>query len=175
MANTYVAIQTITVGSGGSSNIEFTSIPQTYTDLNLLVSGRTTANGDNYGETDLSFNGAPGGTSFSWRQLLGSGASASSQNGGSDSAIYIQWPTGSGATASAFGSSSIYIPRYTGSDYKSVSIDSVTANNLSQSLQIMTAGLWSNTAAITSIRLTIVYGTAFAEYSTATLYGIKSS
>jgi len=175
MANTYVAIQTITVGSGGSSNIEFTSIPQTYTDLNVLVSGRTTTNGDTYGETDVSFNGAPSGTSFSWRQTLGSGGSASSQNGGSDSAIYIQWPTGSGATASAFGSSSIYIPRYTGSDYKSVSIDSVTANNASQSLQIMTAGLWSNTAAITSIRLTIVYGTAFAEYSTATLYGIKNS
>jgi hypothetical protein len=175
MANTFVAIQTVTVGSGGSATIEFTSIPQTFTDLNVLVSGRTTANADTYGETDLSFNGAPSGTSYSWRQLLGTGGSASSQNGSSDSAIYFRWPTGSGATASVFGTSSIYVPNYTSSNYKSVSIDSVTENNASQAMATMTAGLWSDTAAITSLRLTIVYGTAFAEYSTATLYGIKSS
>ena len=33
MANTYTLIASLTVGSGGAANIEFTSIPATYTDL----------------------------------------------------------------------------------------------------------------------------------------------
>jgi hypothetical protein len=33
MATTYEAIATVEVGSGGAANIEFTSIPATYTDL----------------------------------------------------------------------------------------------------------------------------------------------
>jgi hypothetical protein len=40
MALTYTAIKTVTVGSGGAANIDFTSIPQTYTDLVLKVSAR---------------------------------------------------------------------------------------------------------------------------------------
>jgi hypothetical protein len=35
MANTYEAIATVEVGSGGASTIDFTSIPSTYTDLVL--------------------------------------------------------------------------------------------------------------------------------------------
>jgi hypothetical protein len=33
MATTYEIIASVTVGSGGAANIEFTSIPATYTDL----------------------------------------------------------------------------------------------------------------------------------------------
>jgi hypothetical protein len=40
MAATYKLIETVTVGSGGAANIEFTSIPQTYTDLKLVISGK---------------------------------------------------------------------------------------------------------------------------------------
>jgi hypothetical protein len=35
MATTYEIIASVTVGSGGAANIEFTSIPATYTDLVL--------------------------------------------------------------------------------------------------------------------------------------------
>ena len=35
MATTYTLISSVTVGSGGAANIEFTSIPSTYTDLLL--------------------------------------------------------------------------------------------------------------------------------------------
>ena len=40
MANTYEAIATVEVGSGGAANIELTSIPATYTDLSLFISTR---------------------------------------------------------------------------------------------------------------------------------------
>ena len=41
MANTFKKIQTVTVGSGGAASIDFTSIPQTYTDLKIVLSART--------------------------------------------------------------------------------------------------------------------------------------
>jgi hypothetical protein len=40
MATTYEAIETVEVGSGGAADIEFTSIPGTYTDLVVKVSAR---------------------------------------------------------------------------------------------------------------------------------------
>jgi hypothetical protein len=40
MATTYDLISSVTVGSGGAANIEFTSIPATYTDLVVLFSGQ---------------------------------------------------------------------------------------------------------------------------------------
>ena len=41
MAKTYKAIQTITVGAGGQSSIEFVNIPQNYDDLVIKISGRS--------------------------------------------------------------------------------------------------------------------------------------
>ena len=38
MANTMKALQTVTVGAGGAATVTFSSIPQTYTDLILVVS-----------------------------------------------------------------------------------------------------------------------------------------
>ena len=175
MANTYILISSVTVGSGGAANIEFTSIPQTYTDLVVMLSTRTTANGDNYGDTDLSFNGAPTGTAYSWRNLQGTGAAAVSGSGSSDSAIFSRDMNGSGSTASTFSNNSFYIPNYTSSNNKSVSADTVTENNATQAIAGLTAGLWADSSAITSLRFTVVYGTSFAQYSTAYLYGISNA
>ena len=176
MATTYTLISSVTVGAGGAANIEFTSIPQTYTDLVVVLSGRTTANGDNYGEVDLSFNGAPSGTSYSWRRLMGTGASASSATNGSDDAINVWVINGSASTASTFGNASFYIPNYTSSNNKSVSVDGVTENNANpQAIATLYAGLWASSSAITSLRFTVVYGTSFAQYSTAYLYGISNA
>jgi len=77
-----------------------------------------------------------------------------------------------------FGNSSIYIPNYTSSNYKSYSVEgAVEANGTSSSgVQglAMTAGLWSNTAAITRIDLGAEVGN-FVSPSTFYLYGIKNS
>jgi hypothetical protein len=37
MATTYEIISSVTVGSGGAADIEFTSIPATYTDLVIFL------------------------------------------------------------------------------------------------------------------------------------------
>jgi hypothetical protein len=167
MANTFVKIASVTVGSGGSASISFTGIPATYTDLVVKYSLRSST-------TDQSalirFNGTSSG--YSEKSLYGTGSAAASY-GQSASSIEVNYATTSSQTASTFANGEMYIPNYAGSTNKSVSIDDVQENNATAAYAILNAGLLSNTAAITSITLTA--GTSFVQYSTATLYGIKNS
>ena len=169
MASSIEAIATVTVGSGGAANIEFTSIPGTYTDLNLVLSTR-----NNRSDVDdtmiVEFNNSS--SNLSSRRLLGSGSAASSAS--YPSHLYYTG-IGNTATSNTFDSVSLYIPNYASSNNKSVSIDSVTENNANNAYAQLTAGLWSNSAAITSIKIRPNSGTLFLQYSTATLYGIKNS
>lgn len=162
MANTYIAIATTTVGSGGAASITFSTIPSTYTDLVIKYSTRATSSGTDW--ITVSFN--TGGT-YSYIYLLGTGSSA--VNGTFRAAINQN----STFTASTFANGEVYIPNYTGSNSKSFSADSVNENNATEAYSALGAGLWSGTAAITDITLATDNGTNLAQYSTATLYGIK--
>ena len=164
MPTTHKLIQTLTAGVGGVASFDFTSIPQTYTDLKLVCSLRNTIDAV---IGTIQFNGLS--TNLSSRLLLGSGSAASSTN--QASIIQFYGANATSYTASVFGNTEIYIPNYAGSTNKSVSIDSVTENNATASFQNMTAGLWSATSAITQITILV----AAAQYSSASLYGIKNS
>lgn len=165
MAYTYSKIATYTVGSGGVASISFLSIPQTYTDLVLVISARPTTGSDSM---LISFNGST--SSFTDRYLEGSGASVVSGTN-SQSGRYLDYPLTT--TVNTFDNVNVYIPNYTSSNYKSFSVDSVTEANATTAYQTLIAGLWSNTAGITSISLSFVSNN-FAQYSTAHLYGIKA-
>jgi hypothetical protein len=168
MANTYIKIgSTVTVGVGGAASISFSSIPSTYTDLIVKVSARTDYSAGTV-QLLLSLNGSA--ASFSSRYLLGNGAAASSGT----LAQYVGQTEPSTYTSSTFSSHDIFIPNYAGSTNKSYSSDSATENNATTSYADLIAGLWSNTAAITSISLGLSSGN-FVQYSTASLYGIKNS
>lgn len=165
MANTFIKIASVTVGSGGQANIEFTNIPQTYSDLIILTSLRA-AGVDN----QLYFNNLT--TNLKSSYVFGGGAATYA--GADASNIQLQGSTSPSETASVFGSLMIYIHNYTSSLNKSVNVDSVLENNGVNSYQFLCAGLWSNTASITSVKLSNSSGN-YSQYSTAVLYGIKSS
>ena len=171
MANTFELIASSTVGAGGASSIDFTSIVGTYTDLAIKYSLRSSSTTDDYLGVKLSFNSST--TSFTIRQLYGTGSTAGSGNYSTNNPSgYMQAGL---TTASTFASGDIYIPNYAGSTNKSFSTDSVAENNAATANFLsLLAGLWSNTAAITSISLTPATGN-FVQYSTAVLYGIKNS
>ena len=172
MANTYVQIgSTVTVGGAGAATIDFTSIPATYTDLKLVLCARTSAPAanDNFW---LMFNSTS--TTYSERVLYGSGSAAASANSSGTNVRYLGPVPAATSTASTFGNSEIYIPNYASSNQKSVSIDAVAENNATAAYSQIQAVLWSGTAAITAIQIGLITGN-FAEHSTATLYGIKSS
>lgn len=172
MANTFIKIATVTVGSGGASTIDFSSIPGTYTDLCLKVSSRSAraATGTDW---KIEFNGSTSG--YKYRRAYGDGAAVYSDE---STIAQIMTDSSANATASVFGSADIYIPNYASSAYKSLSSNTVSENNASganSAYQNMYGGRWDNTAAITSISLKSVQSTTFAQYSTATLYGISKS
>jgi len=167
MANTYTLIQSVTVGSGGAASIEFGSIPQTYTDLLVVSSVRITqTTPDSF---NVYFNGTN--TNLSTRYLLGTGSSVAS---GALAYGYAGTANVDSFTANVFSNSSLYIPNYGGNSQKSYSVDNVTENNATLSYQNMIAGLWAQTAAITSVTL-IANSTVFMQHSSASLYGIKNS
>ena len=166
MALQLYKIATVEVGSAGAATIDFASIPQGYTDLKVVISGRTNRASSVFDDILISFNGST--ASFSGRELYGDGASAASITTARAASI----ATGSTATANAFGNSEIYIPNYAGSTNKSFSVDGVQETNGTTAYAIFIAGLWSNIAAITSLSLTPSVGTSFNQYTTATLYGI---
>ena len=172
MANTMTLIASSTVGAGGAASIDFSSIPATYTDLIVKLSCRSTAGGTGANDGHLTFNGSSSG--YSSKLLYGTGSTVGSA---SNSGTYMYWVGGAvstGLTSNTFSNSEIYIPNYAGSNNKSVSFDGTNENNGGYGTQLLTAGLWSNTAAITSIKLELDYPN-FAQYSTAYLYGVKNA
>lgn len=165
--STFTKISTITVGSGGAASIDFTSIPATYTDLKLVVSGRTNRALYTWDTLNFTLNGS--GTGFTAKYLQGEGSTAISGSGNN------MLVNGASATTSTFSSIEMYLPNYSSANYKSISIDNVTETNATtNAFTVLQASLWSNSAAINQITLTPAFG-SFNQYSSATLYGIKSS
>jgi hypothetical protein len=169
MASTYTFIASSTVGGGGAANIEFTSIPATYTDLLVKLSSRAS---DAVNVYALKFEFNSNASNYSSKYLYGTGSGSGSSISTTDS--FTSYVNGSNATASTFTSSEFYVPNYASSNNKSFSIDYATENNATLAIAGITAGLWSNTAAITSIKF-ILEGGNFAQYSSAYLYGITKS
>jgi hypothetical protein len=169
MATTFTKIASVSVGVLGASSIDFTSIPSTYTDLVVKLSARD-ANASSVDSLGVKFNSVT--SSYSFKQLYGTGATAASQGASSYPENYINGAT---STANTFASYELYIPNYAGATNKSVSVDAVTENNATTAFATLTAGLWSNTAAINAISLFSTVGNTISQYSTAVLYGIKNS
>jgi hypothetical protein len=165
-------IYTQTVGSGGATSITFNNIPQTFTDLKLEVSARGSQSGGGVADISILFNNDSSSV-YSYTGMSGT-------NNGTDSfrisSTYIQFAffgSGNDATANTFGSTSVYIPNYTSSSFKSGTGDTVTENNSSTAYWMrLMAYLYRSTSPITSIKLTPT-GTSFLQNSTFTLYGIK--
>jgi len=171
MANTYVKIASVSVGVLGAASMEFTSIPATYTDLIVKISARSVY-AQQYNFCALTVNSST--TGYSARYIDGQNSVASSSTGYTDK---IRIDTDAALnTASTFGNSEIYIPNYAGSNNKSFSIDWVYESNSAANAEVqLLAALWSNSAAITSIKYENLNSSTFVQYSTATLYGILKS
>ena len=172
MATTYVKIAAVNLTSGSASSMDFTSIPSTYTDLNLLITARGTSGGED--SITMKINGLT--TSiYSQRAAEGNGAAASSFNqSGVNTAVRAGIMDGSTDTSNSFSSTSIYLPNYASAYNKSVSIDSAPETNGTTAYMNLIAYQVATTGAITSISLYPNTG-SFAQHSSATLYGISNT
>jgi hypothetical protein len=167
MPNNYVLLERIELNASAAS-VTFANIPQTgYTDLKIVISGRTNRSLEVDG-LNISFN--TGGT-YSGRRIYGAGSGTP----GSDT-TYAGMPfmTAATATTNTFGNAEIYVPNYLGSTAKSFSIDGVGENNATTTYMGLGAGLWSGTAAITQITIAPETGTAILSGSTFSLYALAA-
>jgi hypothetical protein len=142
--------------------IEFTSIPQDGTDLLLVASIRAV---DEQLVSVFNLNGST--TGFTSRYLMGDGAAVQSST---FTRFWAAIPYNL-FTSNTFGNAQMYIPNYAGATNKSVSADSVSENNATTANQQISAHLWANTAAITSISISANAGN-LAVGSTISLYKI---
>lgn len=172
MPLTYLKLNQYDVSaSAGVASIEFTNINQSFDDILIVISGRTTSNvaSEQWVFCEININGQGIGTNQTGRHLSGRTSADSFTTAGRF------YSSSSASNGSTFGNAQIYFPNYTGSTNKSFSIDSVSEDNSATGGFVhLGAGLWSQTAAITSIAFTPRSSAGnFAQHSTATLYGIK--
>ncbi len=174
----YESIATTTVGSGGSATVTFSSIPSTYKHLQIRVFAKT--NRGTYGrdEFSLQFNSDTA-SNYSWHTLYGDGGTASAYGIGSDTKIDAGYIAG-GAGTSMFGAGIVDILDYANTN-KYKTIRSLTGHDHNgviagiHAIVNLNSGSWRSTSAINSIVIGVVSGTAFNQYSSFALYGIKGA
>lgn len=165
-----ISSQTLT---SSASNVTFSSIPATYTDLIVKTSTRS-SNASNIILGALRFNGDA--TSiYSDTELYYTAGSAASTRFSGNNFAYSNYSSANTSTASTFGNNEIYIPNYTGSTNKVLSSANVAENNSTDAGIASIAGLWRSTATVTSITLFPGGGSTFAIGSSFYLYGISKT
>jgi len=169
----YDSIATVTVGSGGSSSITFTSIPSTYTHLQIRALSR--GNRAYTAENIIFMFNADGGTNYADHLLYGNGSTVpAAADVSSSTPLAFRTSTSNTQASNIFGTGVLDILDYANTNkYKTVrSLSGFDDNGGGYGQIWFTSGLWQSTAAINSITLTPV-GTAIQQYSQFALYGVK--
>lgn len=166
MALQLFKIAEVTVASPQAS-LDFQNIPSGYTDLKIVVSSRTDYT--SWLDLNMYFNGNAS-SGYFYCRLIGDGGVATFNN--STAAGVIPSTTlGTAQTANTFSSNEFYIPNYTSTNSKSVSVDGVSENNSATAYVILTAGFSTLSSAITRVTFGLGAGN-FVAGTTATLYGV---
>ena len=172
--NTYVALDKVTVGTATSS-ITFSSIPQGYTDLVLVLSAATTHTLSTF--PMVQFNGDTA-TNYSVTELYGTGSAAGSARDTNTSSGWIGFDIAMSTTVGEHTTIANFMNYSNTTTYKTWLS---RANRASSALDYQgtdaVVGLWRSTAAITSITVKNRRGGVdynFAVGTTASLYGIKA-
>ena len=177
----YDSIATTTVGGGGASSITFSSIPSTYTHLQIRGIGKWDTTTNDISAIQWQLNGDTG-SNYAYHYVRGSGSAvsatgvASQTNALSSSSM----PTNNASYANMFGAVVFDLLDYTNtSKYKTYrALAGTDSNGIVAGYAPMinlVSGLWQNTAAITDLTFTPVNGTLFNQYSSFALYGIKGA
>lgn len=163
--STELAIATTTL-STATSNITFSSIPSTYTDLRIVLNAAGSAAETVY----LQFNGNTSAV-YSQTYIYGNGGTAQALNQTGVAYLFVGYMADSVYGANMRGLTTINVFSYAGSSHKTT-LSEGNNNTNGQGIVSRHVGLWRNTGAITSIKLYPSTGN-FTAGTTATLYGIN--
>lgn len=172
MPQNHVLLESIELSQAASS-VTLDNIPQTgYSDLKIVVSARTS---DANSISGMGFRVGNGtvdtGSNYTYREITGDGSTPSFSSGTVSSLNSII--NGGSSTSNTFGNFEIYIPAYTSSTAKSMSVDTVSENNATSAQARLQAWYWGGTSAINIITFTAT-STNFVAGSTFRIYGVAA-
>ena len=171
----FESIQTQTVSSGSAVSVEFTSIPNTYTHLQIRGISRSANANQGLDDILLTFN-SDSGSNYARHSIYGDGSVTGAAASSSTTFINVGSGPRNNSTASTFGACIIDILDYTSTN-KNKTVRSLFGTDLygtsTGNGQVrLASGVWLNTNAITSIKLT-AENTGFTQHSSFALYGIR--
>jgi len=182
--NSYESISTVTVGSGGSASISFTSIPATYTHLQVRGIVQSDRSGYVVDEMAYTFNSDTG-SNYGYHILRGGyGTSpAADADNVSSSANARVININSGVAANVFSVFTMDILDYANTNkYKTTrtlvgfDVNGTVGTGSYGGTIALNSGLWRSSSAITSITFSVSpQSTLFNQYSQFALYGIKGA
>jgi hypothetical protein len=178
-SGSYDSIATTTVGAGGTASISFTSIPSTYTHLQLRITARSTNASANGIVTGIRFNGDAA-SNYSLHYLSayqGVAQGVESAAIANASQMYAAVLSADGNAASIFSTTVVDILDYKNTN-KNKTIRSITGYDINgsgsgYSSTTLYSGSWRSTSAVTSIDFVMAAAGNYAQYSSFALYGIK--
>jgi hypothetical protein len=153
-----------------TNTASFTSIPQVYQDLFIVVYSRDTTSATT-AVISVRFNNDTT-TNYSATYLDGNGASATSSRASTQSTMAYALSAGATSTSGIFASNQFHILNYSNSTtYKTMLTRTAVDLNGSGNTRL-NAGLWRSTAAIN--RVDVYPGTTFSTGTTIELFGVRS-
>jgi hypothetical protein len=179
----YDSIATAT-GTGSNTYVEFTSIPSTYTHLQIRISGQPNNPAGGGGTSVAMRINSDTGSNYNGHVLAGNGTNAVGGYFGVDTILPVasipQGGGASGGTQYMYNAAVIDILDYTNTNkYTTIrALSGWDKNNISLGTDIrLVGGLWLNTSAVNTIRLYANDGLNLSWYtgSTIALYGIKGN
>jgi hypothetical protein len=165
----------VQVGSAGSSEIQFASIPSTYTHLQIRIMAKLTDTANQGGYAGIRFNSDASSSNYTYHRLKGDGASASAYGAATGTFDWIVneriSSSHSNFATQEHGVVIADILDYKNTNkYKTVrSLGGYDSNGSGEI--ILGSGLWLNTNAISNIKVLPSVGN-FAQYTSVALYGI---
>jgi hypothetical protein len=168
--NSYESIATAT-GTGASGVITFSSIPSTYSSLQIRWNAKTTGTGTGATGINVTCNGVTT-SSYSYHDLTGNGTAASASGAATQTAMYFDHAACLNGSTSIPATGIMDILDYASSS-KNKTFRSVQGVDLNGSGYIhLSSGLFQSTTAISSITITAAAAN-FATTAQFALYGIK--
>ena len=168
----YESISTVTVGSGGTSSITFSSIPSTYQHLQIRFMARTTRS-LGFDPFLIRMNSDTTAANYASHALYGSGSSAVSNYTSGESGTFHYLVSAATSTASVFGAAVIDVLDYANTNKYKTTRSLAGYDGNGSGYICLNSGLWMNTNAITTLTIVPFVGSNFVEYSSFALYGIK--
>ena len=177
----YESIATVSVGGGGAANVQFTSIPATYTHLQIRYLAKSNRASYSIEGFVVQFNGVTSAV-YSAHRVFGTGSLANSDAGSSLSSINVSMGVVGSGPSDTFGVGVIDILDYANtSKYKTMrclvgsDVNGTFGTGSYGGYVGLASGLFQSTNAISSLTIAPESGTLFNQYSQFALYGIKGS